>query len=266
MNTGSVPLLAIAVPIACIAGLFVGSFLNVVVYRTPLGLSVATPRSFCPTCKRQLQWWENIPVVSWSVLRGRCRTCHQSISVRYPLVEAGTAAVFGLVTWAWHGSIYTAAYCALAASLIAVSLIEYGGKRSPLWVAATGTGVGEIIIIAGGVAHSDWRLLGGSLIGLAIALVAFALLRVTDPDCIDPRGYGRTGILIVGCWVGPLDAAAIVIGALAWIGTFFISTVLSWVLKRRSDARLSPGWQPIVDTPLVTAVAVAVAVALVVAG
>ena len=86
--------------LAGVVGLFIGSFLNVVVYRAPLGLSVSTPRSFCPTCDRQLVWWENVPLISWLALRGRCHTCHEPISVRYPLVEATTAVAFAFVALA----------------------------------------------------------------------------------------------------------------------------------------------------------------------
>ncbi len=122
----------LVVILAGIVGLFIGSFLNVVVYRAPLGLSVSSPRSFCPTCDRQLVWWENVPVVSWLALRGRCHTCHEPISARYPLVEATTAVAFAFVAWGWHGSLITAGYCVLAATAISVGLIEYGGHRSPL--------------------------------------------------------------------------------------------------------------------------------------
>jgi leader peptidase (prepilin peptidase)/N-methyltransferase len=205
-------------------------------------------------------------VLSWSFLRGRCRTCHQSISIRYPLVEIGTAVAFGLVTWAWHGSAYSAAYCALVASLIAVSLIEYGGKRSPLAVAAVGVAVGEFILIVASVVHGEWRLLVGSLIGLAIGLFVFALLRVSDPECLDPRGHGRTAMLIMGCWIGPLDTAAIVVGSIAWIGTIFVCTVAAWALQRRRGAEPTSAWHSVVGTPLVTAFGVAAVVALVVAG
>src|ERR1017187_8414067 len=147
MSSGDFPLLAVTIPLAGIVGLFVGSFLNVVVYRTPRGLSVAAPRSFCPTCRRQLKWWENVPVVSWVWLRGRCHTCQQPISIRYPLVEVATGAIFALVTWGWHGTTLSVAYCALAATMVAVSLIEYGGQRAPLSVAATGTAVALVIVV-----------------------------------------------------------------------------------------------------------------------
>jgi len=75
-------------------GLVVGSFLNVVIYRLPRHESVAWPGSHCTSCNRALSWYENIPVVSWTVLRGRCRTCGSHISMQYPIVEAVTGALF----------------------------------------------------------------------------------------------------------------------------------------------------------------------------
>lgn len=79
-------------------GLSIGSFLNVVIYRLPLGLSLSSPRwSFCPNCKTTIAWYDNIPVLSWLLLRGRCRRCAAPISVQYPLVEATTGLAFALV-------------------------------------------------------------------------------------------------------------------------------------------------------------------------
>jgi leader peptidase (prepilin peptidase)/N-methyltransferase len=75
-------------------GLVVGSFLNVVIYRLPRHESVAWPGSHCTSCSRALSWYENIPVVSWTVLRGRCRTCGSRISMQYPIVEAVTGVLF----------------------------------------------------------------------------------------------------------------------------------------------------------------------------
>jgi len=77
-----------------VMGLLFGSFLNVVIARVPLGESIVKPRSRCPRCGRQLTWFENIPVLSWLALRGRCRGCHEPISWRYPLIELLTAALF----------------------------------------------------------------------------------------------------------------------------------------------------------------------------
>jgi len=76
-----------------IFGLIVGSFLNVVIYRLPRGLSAVWGRSFCPKCKHQIAWYDNIPLLSFTVLRGRCRHCNSPISVRYPIVELLTAVI-----------------------------------------------------------------------------------------------------------------------------------------------------------------------------
>jgi leader peptidase (prepilin peptidase) / N-methyltransferase len=75
----------------------IGSFLNVVVYRLPLGISLIHPPSHCPTCKQRIRWYDNVPIVGWIALGGRCRHCRSPISIRYPTVEAVTAATFGLL-------------------------------------------------------------------------------------------------------------------------------------------------------------------------
>ncbi len=85
--------------IFALAGLAFGSFLNVCASRWPEGESVVMPRSHCRSCKRQLVWWENIPVLSWLALRGQCRSCHAVIGVRYPLAEAAVAATWAFAAW-----------------------------------------------------------------------------------------------------------------------------------------------------------------------
>jgi leader peptidase (prepilin peptidase)/N-methyltransferase len=84
---------------AALAGLAFGSFLNVCVTRWPEGESIVTPRSRCRACGRTLKWWENIPVVSWLILRGRCRTCRAWIGWRYPLIELSIGALWAFVAW-----------------------------------------------------------------------------------------------------------------------------------------------------------------------
>jgi leader peptidase (prepilin peptidase) / N-methyltransferase len=262
-------LLAVTIPLAGVVGLFVGSFLNVVVYRTPLGLSVAAPRSFCPTCDRQLLWWENVPVISWVALRGRCRTCHLPISVRYPLVELSTAVAFALTTWAWHGTVIAAAYCALVASLIAVALIEYGGQRAPLSVAAVGTGIALALIVIGGGWQQRWSTVVGSLVGTALAAAVYALLHKQDPDALDPRGYGRSAVLLAGCWAGGLGLRAAAAGTSCWIAAYFLCMVAMWASARQSvtvgdsTPALTRSVNPVFGVPLITAITLSMAAALI---
>ena len=84
---------------AAFLGLLIGSFLNVIVHRIPAGLEVVRTPSACPRCGHRIRAGDNLPVISWLVPRGRCRDCGEPISVRYPLVEAGTALLFGLTAW-----------------------------------------------------------------------------------------------------------------------------------------------------------------------
>ena len=105
-------------------GLIIGSFLNVVIYRFPRGESLAFPPSHCPTCDHQIKPWENIPIVSYLFLRGKCSSCQTTISMRYPLVEALTAVVF-LLTYLKYGLTWDLLVFSLfGALLIAIAFID----------------------------------------------------------------------------------------------------------------------------------------------
>ena len=82
-----------------VLGLCIGSFLNVVAYRVPLGRSVVRGRSHCPSCRATIVWYDDIPVLSWLLLRGRCRRCHAPISGWYPLGELLTGVAFAVAAW-----------------------------------------------------------------------------------------------------------------------------------------------------------------------
>jgi leader peptidase (prepilin peptidase)/N-methyltransferase len=271
MSSDDFPLLASTIALAGLIGLFVGSFLNVVIYRSPLGLSVSKPRSFCPTCRRQLAWWENIPVGSWIALRGRCRTCHQPISIRYPLVELTTGVVFALVTWAWHGSALSAAYCVLAATMIAVGGIELDGQRSPLSVSATGTAISLLLIAVGAGIHQRWWVIGGSVVGTGIAFLAIASLRSVDPECTDARGHGRTALLVAGCWVGGLGLGSLAVGTVIWIAAYAVCMVGVWSATRARPERSGHPSAVIpvplaFRVPLISALGLAMVASLIVGG
>lgn len=114
-----------------ILGLAAGSFLNVVIHRLPRGNSVARPRSFCPRCEKTLRWYDNVPLLSYMLLRGRCRRCGLGISPRYPAVEflGGALAVFSLRL---HGEWFNAAFAyAFLMALLAVTLIDWRHRIIP---------------------------------------------------------------------------------------------------------------------------------------
>jgi len=265
--TSAASLESVVIPVAAVVGLFVGSFLNVVVYRTPLGLSVSTPRSFCPTCDRQLAWWENVPLLSWLLLRGRCHTCHEPISVRYPLVEATTALAFALVAWAWHGTLPTAAYCVLTATALSIALIEYGGERAPLSVGAVGTGLGVLLLVPGLLVVHRGSALGWAVAGLAVGGTVFGTMRARDPECRHPLHHGRTALPLTGLWMGGLGWRPTVTGLAAWVLASFACLVAVRIERRRGE-RPDPGGRPpgrlwpVVTTALVTGILVALAASL----
>ncbi len=117
--------------IALFFGLLIGSFLNVAVHRIPRRESLVHPRSRCPHCKTQIAARDNIPVLSWLLLRGRCRHCGAGISPRYPLVELGTGLLFALVAGVYGMTWLTPLYCAFGALLIAAALIDHSEHWIP---------------------------------------------------------------------------------------------------------------------------------------
>jgi len=271
MGTHDTSFLTVVVVTAGVAGLVVGSFLNVVVYRVPLGHSVSKPRSFCPDCRRQLAWWENMPLISWIALRGRCRTCGLSISFRYPAVELATGLVFSLVAWAWRGTLPAAGYCCLAASMIAILLIECSGHRAPLAVAGIGIGLGLPFVAFAAIWETDWRTFVGALAGAIIGLGAVSILRQFDPKARDPRTSGRGALLIAGCWLGGIRADPVVAALVVGAGTYTLCAMATWV-SGRQRVRVAPGvartsiTNSAAAAPLAVTVSAALLVSLVVQG
>jgi hypothetical protein len=187
------------------------------------------------------------------------------------LVELATGVAFALVTWGWAGTVVSAAYCCLAASMIAVTLIEYSGQRSPLWVAAIGAGVGQLVIVVGAGWQQHWRIVAGSLLGSAVAALVVAILRAVDPECLDPRGHGRSALLVTGCWLGGTGLRAVGVGTAVWIVVYLICMVAAWTATRqRLGAGSSPAAErsvpPVLAAPLVTALAFAMAASLIAKG
>jgi leader peptidase (prepilin peptidase)/N-methyltransferase len=173
------------IAMAVIIGLVIGSFLNVVAYRVPLGLSVVKPPSACPVCDHQIRWYDNIPVIGWMRLGGKCRDCDSPISGRYPLVEAGTGVSFGLVSWLVGPTALLTAYLFFAATTIALVLTDIDHKRLPDRIVFTGTGLTVALFIGGSLIEGQTDQLVPAFIGGAAYLVLFfALFMLT------PGGFG----------------------------------------------------------------------------
>jgi leader peptidase (prepilin peptidase)/N-methyltransferase len=168
--------------LALVFGLLIGSFLNVCIHRWPRGRSVVRPRSHCVRCRKTIPWYDNIPVVSYLVLRGRCRYCGRHISARYPTVELATGLAFFWFVWRLGPTAAAAKMCVLSAILIALVFSDLEKRILP-----------------------DELTLGGTLVGLAFA--AFVPLKDESANGL----FYLFGLSLTG---RPLWLATAVVGAL----------------------------------------------------
>lgn len=186
------------------AGLLIGSFLNVVVYRVPAGLSVVSPPSSCPSCGAQVRSFDNIPVVSWLVLRGKCRSCKAAISIRYPITELLTGVLFGLVA-ARIGSSWTLpSELGFTAGLIALAAVDLDRYLLPRKIVyATALVVAAGLFLASGL-QNRWGHLGVAFICAASAFAVFFTINAVRSAWMgfgDVRLAGLIGLALG--WLGP---------------------------------------------------------------
>src|SRR6266850_6344891 len=125
-------------------GLVVGSFLNVCILRLPKGISISTPRSHCPQCKKLIPWYDNVPILSYVILRGKCRRCSKKISARYPLIEALSGLVSVLLYFKFGWSVEWAIYFAFSAAMIALAFIDLDHRILPDPITLNGIWLGVI--------------------------------------------------------------------------------------------------------------------------
>src|ERR1039458_9901222 len=130
---GSLPAGALmtAAILAFLFGLLIGSFLNVCIYRWPRDLSVVRPRSHCPSCEKTIAWYDNIPLLSYALLGGRCRHCRARISPRYPVVELLTGALFFVFVWRLGPSLAAVKFCLLSALLVGLTFSDLEARILP---------------------------------------------------------------------------------------------------------------------------------------
>ncbi len=144
----------LAASIALLLGLIVGSFANVVIHRLPLGESIVFPASRCPKCRTAIRPWQNVPVISWLFLRGRCAQCREPISPRYPLVEALHGLGFGLIVWNFGPFPFTLLLLVFFSSLVILALIDWDHQILP-----------DVITLPGILVGIAGSLLPGALVG-----------------------------------------------------------------------------------------------------
>lgn len=223
-------------------GLCIGSFLNVVIHRLPqmmerawklegaelLGvpapdlpeLSLSRPASRCPQCGHRIRWFENIPLLSWLVLRGRCSACKTPISARYPIVELATGLLFALLAWRFGSQLGVLAWCLFAALLVALTGIDWDTTLLPdsltlplLWAGLIAAALGWTLPLATAV----W----GAVFGYLALWSVYWLFKLTTGK--EGMGAGDFKLLAaLGAWLGwqmllPIVLGASVIGAVVGI-------------------------------------------------
>lgn len=228
-------------------GLLVGSFLNVVIHRLPKMMerqwaaecaelqgtaqgvqapadryNLLVPRSACPHCGHTIRWYENIPVLSYLALRGRCSQCGAGIGPRYPLVEAATGALFAWAGWHWGLNTAGLAWCGFAAAVVALACIDWDTTLLPdditlplLWAGLVAAALG---VTPTHLADAVWGAVGGYL---SLWLVYWAFKLLTGKEGM---GYGDFKLFAAfGAWFGwqalvPIILMASVIGAVVGVG------------------------------------------------
>jgi leader peptidase (prepilin peptidase)/N-methyltransferase len=257
--------------VALVFGLVVGSFLNVAIHRLPLeGVSVNDPpRSRCPRCGHQLAWWENLPVLSWLLLRGRCRGCEQRISVRYPLVELLNGGLWWLAASRAGGDPWLAlVWCVVLSGLVVATFVDFDCFEIPDEVSIGGMVLAPVASFLVPALHDETRIaqeltpgwspgepvdrlaaLLASLAGIAVGAgvlrgIGWLGSRIWGRDAM---GFGDVKLLGAGGgFVGPGGAlVALMVGSLAasvaGLGNMLRFTWLSAARGRARGRGVRPG-------------------------
>ncbi|MGH3665126.1 MAG: prepilin peptidase [Egibacteraceae bacterium] len=219
------PVSILVVAFCALLGLACGSFANVVIHRVPVGGSFVRPPSACPTCDTPIAPRDNVPLVSWLLLRGQCRQCQMPISARYPLVEVATAVLFALVgaaiglDWALPG------FLLFAWLLLVVAVVDLETRKIPNRLTYPLTPALAVLLVGAALLNGDPGQAVRVLLGGVAGFVALLLLAL-----ISPRGMGMGDVKLAG-FIG------LGLGYLSWwhvlfglFGAFFVGGVIGIVL------------------------------------
>ena len=243
-----------------ILGALIGSFLNVVIYRIPAGRSIVSPPSSCSSCGARIRPYDNIPVLSWLVLRGRCRDCQAPISPRYPMVELGTGVVFAVVAlwvfstadFGWAGAttndntlaiqlILLVAFLYLAAISIALAMIDLDTHTLPNKILLPAYPVAAVLLTAAALVAGEPGRVLTAFIGAAALFGLYLALALISPGGMGLGDVKLAGLL--GLYLGYLGWGPLIVGA---FGAFLLGGVFGLLLlatrkaKRRSGIPFGP--------------------------
>ena len=220
------------VAVVCgVLGLAIGSFLNVVIHRVPNKESVVRPRSRCPACGTELTARDNIPVLSWLLLRGRCRTCSEPISARYPVVELATAALFAAAGIRFGASWELPGYLLLFAALLAISAIDLEHYIVPNRIVYPTLFAAIPLMAAAAIAAGEPDRIRTAALGGIGAFVAMFVVHFVSPGGM---GFGDVRLSgIIGLFLGWIDLQLVLLGMLLGFLLGSVIGVALIVSKRR---------------------------------
>jgi leader peptidase (prepilin peptidase)/N-methyltransferase len=234
-------------------GLLVGSFLNVVIYRVPIGKSIVTPPSACPTCGEHIKPWDNVPVISWLILRGKCRNCGEKISARYPIVELLTGALFGAAAIRFAipldapageliGTvILLIAFLYFAGISVALAGIDLDTHKLPNSIVLPAYAVVAVLLAAASIVLGDYGALLRAGIGAVVLFAAYLVMALVYPGGM---GFGDVKLAgVIGMLLGYLGWGALVVGGFSAFllgGVFGIALLVARRANRKSGIPFGP--------------------------
>lgn len=232
-------------------GSVIGSFLNVVIYRVPRRMSVVSPRSACGVCAHEIRWYDNIPLVSWLALRGRCRDCGARISIRYPLVELAGAAFFVVVALVFTprlllasapasvaaAALELAAFLYLASVSLALSVIDAETRRLPNAIVLPAYVVGAVLLTLSAGLGADLPRLIPALVGASGMFALYLLLALLRPGGMGMGDVRLAGVLgLFTGWLGWAPLVVTVIGGFVLGGLFGVGLIIAGRGRRTAVA------------------------------
>jgi leader peptidase (prepilin peptidase)/N-methyltransferase len=255
MGGGAMTPPAAVVAALAAVGLVVGSALTTVIYRLPRDESLFWPGSHCRSCAHPLRIRHTLPLVSWLALRGRCAYCAQRISVRYPLIELGTGALYAAITLRFGMSVQLPAYLFLASVGLVLALIEFDVRRLPDSIVLPSYVVSVLLLMPAGAEHADWRSATRALESMAALWLVFFVLALSYPNAVEMGDAKLAGLL--GLYLGWVSWGTVLIGT---FGAFLIAAAGTGTLAvgRRGTSTGAVPFAPCLVAAAVLALFVAV--------
>jgi len=235
------------VPIlAFVLGSLIGSFLNVVIYRLPRRKSVVSPKSACPHCNVLISGYDNIPIFSWLILRGKCRSCRTRISVRYIFIEIVTATLFALIAWKFPPvtaakALELVALLYLAAISIVLALIDLETHTLPNRIVLPSYIIGSVLMGASAIASGDFYSLGRAFLGATVMWLLYLFMALTYNGGMGFGDVKTAGAL--GLFLGYLGWTVLIVGAFSAFvlgGIFALGLMMTKKVKLKSGIPFGP--------------------------